>query len=349
MPFDFELSFTGLCAFTFKPDKRTPREINALLVRTLPKGNGNGNGDSTQPASQGTHGHSAGHHSHVHATDKQAHPHPANGNGDQNGHQHPHLPLLTYWVRDLTPRSDRKHQIIPGPDGQPIGQRGLDDKRLEIVPSGDFKGGLQATWRPPDPFDQPRHRIPRSPSEEAWLDWILSLSMMDHTVRPEVSRFAGLQEEEATTFVKMTAGTLEASHVVRGLNGMYTIWDLREGGTRDFDPSQSQALAGMIVLRLQGLEAPVQIKGFGGLVEFAPPGPLQDRRERVVIHASITNLPNQELPMAEMDRPMHLGQYLQLARFRNGALRLPEASDLLDTPSSGLCPPITHGIPITGG
>jgi hypothetical protein len=32
MPYTFELVFTGLCIFTFKGDKRTPTEVNALLV-----------------------------------------------------------------------------------------------------------------------------------------------------------------------------------------------------------------------------------------------------------------------------------------------------------------------------
>jgi hypothetical protein len=35
MPYTFELTFTGLCIFTFVGDKRHPSEINALLVDTL--------------------------------------------------------------------------------------------------------------------------------------------------------------------------------------------------------------------------------------------------------------------------------------------------------------------------
>ena len=303
MPFDFELSFKGLCFFTFKGDnRRSPSEVNVLLIKGKPQ----------------------------------------NGQGHDQ-HAGTHVPLLTYRLKDLTPLSSREGQkILPGPDGEGIGQRTLNGggiREIEIVPPNGTHG-LNATWRP---GDTPPMRRPRTEADEAWLNWIPNL----HAVAPgfpepdENARFSGLNREAIAARIRITAGTLEAAEVARGLNGKYVVWDFRQAGTQAFNPLQSQALADRIVLRFTNLAGPVRILGLDDEVAFAPPG--LDREGWARVQASITNMPDQEDHPSQ--RLTHFGNYYGLIpRVSDNPPPqfLPQPAGLLDTTST-LCPPGTNG------
>jgi hypothetical protein len=261
-------------------------------------------------------------------------------------HHPPHFPLLTYRLQDLTPRSNREHRLFPGPDGQALARRPLDGRRkfkLQAPQVDNRSIPLTALWRTPEPFVQHLPRIPRSPAEEVYLDWGLPLSLLESSLRlDDQNRFGGLENNRAIATITLTAGRLGCAQVVRGFNGEYTIFDLRNE-TGQFDAAISQAIAETVVLRLEGLEAPVRISGFDkapvDFVEFAPAGSQASPGPRTLIQASITNLPDSEAVMS----PRHVSSYLALAsRPRSGDLRVPAVSGLVDTPGSALCPPTVH-------
>jgi hypothetical protein len=338
MPFDFELSFTGLCAFTFSPDRLHPNEVNVLLVEPR-----NGHGRNGQR--RNGHRRNGGAHTHAMPEVSDAMPHGDHDHaGCQNGgtdHHPRHFPLLTYRLQDLTSRSNREHRLFPGPDGQLVAWRRLKGKKLRLH-APQANGGthpLTAVWRSTEPFVQNLPRIPRSAAEEEFLDWGLTLSMLDCGLVPDThNRFGGLQDDQAVATITLTAGRLGCAQVVRGFNGEYTIFDLKES-TGQFDAAMSQAIAETIVLRLEGLEAPVKISGFGGpvdFVEFAPTGPQGPPGQKTSIQASITNLPDREIVMS----PKHVSAYLDLvSRPSTVGLKVPKVSGFLDTPGSALCPP----------
>ncbi len=309
MPFDFELLFTGLCLFTFVPDRQDPEEVNVLLVNT----------------------------NHLHGDAARG----GNGSG-HNGHHHvAHEPVLTYALNVLTDRSEKVHQVFPGPDGEPIGRRRLDlpqrIPKLALVPPEGAAEKPTVIWRPAADAGV---QVPRNPDDERWLDWALRLARLFPTVpAPNGNAFAGLDRDlvSTSTRVRLTTGTLQAARVARGLNGGYVLWHFVDSDN-NFDRRESQALAGSIVLRLEGLTAPVQIAGFGGLVEFAPPRGAGGG----LVQVSITNFPPEEVD--ERDRLDHVTQeYSNLVPgVDHAAMRFPTNADHLDTPSSTLCPPGTH-------
>ncbi len=314
MPFTFELSFTGLCLFTFEGNPVEP-ELPTLANVLLLDARKNGNGAAPDTAV------------HVHGQ--------ANGRGKSKHIDH--LPLLTYALRDLTNRSPKRGQtIFPGPAGEPIARRELGGlMNLKVVPPG--APALRAVWRP---AERPLEQVPRGPEEEPWLDWSLGIRKLlpELAATPTSGAPAGLQRARITAQVQLTGGTLQSSRVVRGLNGGYLLWHF-VGPDGDFDPRESQAIADIIVLRLEGLTKPVRIDGFNeGPVEFAPPaGTTQD-----LVRVSITNLPPEEID-DEGEQLVHVADhYSQLVseRFRE-RLRRPTNSDHLDTPSSTACPPTT--------
>lgn len=310
MPFDFELLFTGLCLFTFEGEPRHPDAVNVLLIKTPRNGQNGGNGGN----------------GHLHA-----------GNGHPADHKH--IPMLTYALRDLTVRSGKVHTIAPGPDSEPIGRRNLEGETdLQLVAPG--RGRLSPVWRP---AALSKVTVPRTPADEAWLDWALRLKrLLPDVANPNGSSFAGLDGNVVSARIRLAQGTLMCTRVARGLNGRYLLWRF-EDSAGAFDPCESQALAGSIVLRLEGLEAPVQIRGFDQPVEFAPPGPADGSRERKLVQVSITSFPEKEV--RETDRLAHVTeQYLALVpnAVFPGSARFPTSTDQLDTPSSTLCPPGTH-------
>jgi len=252
---------------------------------------------------------------------------------DDHGAPPKHLPLLTYPVRNLTVRSSRNHILVSGPDGLSIGTRSL--KGSTTVRLADGTASRAGTWRPPD-LDSAELREPRGRADEAWLNWLFNIRlMMDSIALPSLNSVKGIR-------IDLTHGTLEASHVARGLDGKYLLWRF-EDRNGQFDPHQSQALAGMSVLRMNDLETPVRIEMPNNeLVELAPArADAKEGHGRIVVRASITNLPEHEI--READRPMHLRMYFDLLARRHGETRfkLPVVADHLDTPSTGLCPPGT--------
>ena len=324
MPFDFELSFTGLCAVSVDHPE-TPEEVDVFLVKTE-SDNGNGKLNANDPLE-------AGGAKHKHGAPRL----------QQEHADHQHFPLLTYYTKDLTSRSDRQRaDVIAGPDGQLIAKRSLTGRRIEIVPPAGYQPGVKLTRRPVDINGFAPHQVPQSPAEERWLNWTLSFRHIDRTILPPRFLLGNLSEDAATTIVKIHHGTLEARNVVRDFNGEYTIWDFRDVKTGKFDRQESQALATTIVLRLSGLEAPVRLQGTKGFVELAPPR-IIDSVVPQVVRATISNMPSRELKVL---RPQHLEQVFKLLPVGSPDLiprRFPHAGDLIDTPGSGLCPPVTGG------
>jgi len=327
MPFDFELAFTGLCVFTLKGEKEQPAEVDVLLVKT------------TEPEGHTGHSGHTGRGGNV--------PGNGNGSGAGNGHEagHRHLPRLTYQAKDLTARSttSRVHTLVPGINGLQMGQRDLENKGKIEVQALDGPAGITAAWGPPEIPEIVK--APTTPAEEVWLNWVPSL----HTVAPDVPApdgpvpFLNLQQAQVTAWVRLTQGRVEAAEVARGINGQYLIWDFTSQVGGAVNRNTSQALAGRIVLRLENLEKPVQIRlqGDDGLAELADLRPLADRQERYVVRASITNLPDMEVPPSQ--RLVHFAQYYDLvANFPSSGIRIPETSDRLDTTSSTFCPPGGH-------
>ncbi|HEX7186057.1 MAG TPA: hypothetical protein VF756_29800, partial [Thermoanaerobaculia bacterium] len=149
MPYDFELTFTGLCILTFiGEDKSHPEEVNVLLVKTdLP--------------AQGEPDHQH-HRAHAHAR---------------------HIPLLSFsTARDARPApgSEARFRLVPTPDGRQLGiaeLRGIitikTDEEEENPP-----GRLVAHWRP---GDAPVNTTPDpdSAAEQAWLNWVPSLQKVN--------------------------------------------------------------------------------------------------------------------------------------------------------------------------
>ena len=328
MPFDFELSFTGLCAVSVDHPE-TPKEVDVFLVKTE-SDNGNGKpSDHDLEARTSKPEHGMRHHRQEHG---------ALG--------HPHFPLLTYYTKDLTARSDRRRgEVITGPDGQLIGKRSLTGRRIEVIPPAGYQPGVKLIRRPVDANGFAPHRVPRSPAEERWLNWTLSFRHIDRTIRPQGFLLGNLSDDAAACIVKLHHGTLEARNVVRNFNGEYAIWDFRDTETGEFAREDSQALATTIVLRLSGLEAPVRLQGTLGFVELAP-SRIADSLETQVVRATISNMPSRELKVL---RPQHLEQIFKLLPPESSVdparRRFPHAADLTDTPGSGLCPPVTGGTP----
>lgn len=318
MAFDFELSVSGLCLLTFKGDKRKPAEVNVLLVKTAPP---EGRGD---PSGGNGHHHDNG-----------------NGNGHADGHRH--FPLLTYSAGDLTARSSQNHKLVPASNGQLSGQRDLEGKGgIELAALG-VNPGIDAVWHPDAIFPN----APGSRAEERYLNWIPALRRVDPDVPAPLAEvpFAGLLKPQVTAWIKITQGRLEAREVARGTSGQYLIWNFgTESG--EFDSSVSQALAGKIILRIENLERPVQIRGLdepGSFVELAAPPNQPDWTGHPLVQASITNLPDQEV-FPSPKRLVHFAQYFDLVPggLSPAVIRLPESASSLDTTVGTFCPPGSH-------
>jgi len=335
MPFDFELSISGLCLLTFKGDKRKPDEVGILLVKTsgedMPGMDGMP-GMHSMPGMREGNGSSGG-----------------NGHDDGDGHDdshedgHRHFPRLTYFASDLTDRSSKDHILVPAANGQQFGQRDLEGKGgLELV-ALEVAPGIEAVWHPdPNPSN-----APTQVSEERYLNWIPALRNVDPAVpAPDGDPpFAGLVGAEVTAYLKITQGRLEASQVARGISGQVLLWDFKtEAG--QFDHNKAQALAGRVVLRLENLVKPVQLRGLDGngrFVEFAAVTPSPNRTGRPLVQVSITNLPDKEV-FPSPTRLTHFGKFFALVKgFQVGnQTHLPEAANQLDTTVGSFCPPGSH-------
>jgi hypothetical protein len=343
MPFDFELLFTGLCLFTFQGDPKQPEAVDVLLAKT---GNGHGPGTGNGHTARTGNGGGAGPHA---GAEESPHRHGADGEGNppQAGHRHggvAHVPVLTYTFSDLTVRSQKPCDMLLDPDGELIARRRLESEEgmleLEVVPPGGFAGALTTVWRP---ASEPRRQVPRTEEDEAWLDWALRLNR----ILPDLpagngngNSLAAFDQRAVSARIRLTRGSLRSLRVARGLNRDYLLWHFAdEKGV--FDRRESQAIAEAIVLRLEGLTAPVQIRGLGELLELAPPV----GSKRTLVKASITNFPS--TPVNEGDRLEHLTKgYLDLVAAQmaqpNTHLRFVTNADHLDTQGNPLCPPGTH-------
>jgi hypothetical protein len=336
--FDFELLFTGLCVFTFQGDAKQPQAARVLLLGSGPSGNGHGHsadggGDAGggRPRNGARHAHGGGEHASGNGS--------AGGNG-QGGQLVEHTPMLTYAAADLTVRSDKAGQrAFVGPDGGLVAWRDLAGRmEVELVPPGGFAGPLTTVWRPAGVGRQ----VPRGPEEEVWLDWALRTRRLLPDLPPGNGEpLEALVPGAVTARVELRHGTLCAGHVARGLNGAYLLWNFEDEAARTFDRRESQALAGALVLRLQGLRGPVQLRGLGGLVELAPPV----GSARRLVQASITNFPAVP-PAKERERLVHVthsyAALLPPGPARPIRRRIVTGSDHLDTPGNPLCPSALH-------
>ena len=330
MPYTFELTFTGLIIFTFKGDKRSPSEVNALLV----------------DATSGHHG--GGHHQE---------------DGDV------HVPLLSYLARNLKGFPEPAHDLAPGPDGALIGSHDLSalgTKEIKIAIDGGTLPSRKAIWRPEDGKDLPPEPMLSDPTTEAWLDWVMALQRMNReTPNPaDEAPYAGLDDSKVIANLNIGGGTLHARGFRMSWDPVeqrrrYVKWifqapveeeegTLRPETAKRSDSQGPHAMAGSVVLSIPGIKEtqPVVISNGVDLRVRLEPGRGAEGRHEPVVRASLTNLPKRGVSPAKL--PGHLHHFALFYRpvdFGSNApskLRLPHVHTGTITRENSYCPPTTH-------
>lgn len=311
MAFAFELSFTGLCVLTLKGrDKRRPEQANILLVKT-----------------------DAGH----------------NGHGNGGGGRHLHQPRLNVATENLVPLPSPNHQLVGLPSGLTMASRDISGSSLSISVEGGTPNNLDARWMPDG---MPRPQVPPGTAEEEWLDWVPNLRAMEPQVpaASDAAPHAGLEPGEFTATVRLDRGILKAALVgIEQSSGDFLLWDFKETAVAPFNNAASQAIASLIVLRLEGLTRRVTISGLPGgeSVLLQPARRSLSGQDPDLVRASVTNLPSDDLGETTVLR--HFVHFFDVVNFtgpRPPAV-LPHARQgRLDSSSSGICPSVRHtGLP----
>lgn len=308
MPYDFELVFTGLFVLTFRgKDKQHPDEVEVGLVQ------------------------SAGHpHGHDHG---------------RGGALTEHRPLLSYLQETISEASEHKDQVLPAPNGRLIAFRELAGERITISPPPEGPSRIVASWRPAAAPGEAAPRVPGDESEEIYLDWVPTLrEVVPDAPAPTNGPLSGLSATHVTGRIRLLGGDLFAAEVVRDLDNEYVLWSFEAGGG-PAGGMEPHAIADMIVLRMEGLEGPVDILGHSAGRLALRPSRRPGRGDRGdVVRASVTNLPPVDAELSEtLD---HFESLLDFASAvePNPTIMIPKAEDgLLDCSSSTICPGVTHG------
>lgn len=317
--YTFELTFTGLCIFTFGGDKRNPSEVNALLVDATAHGAGNGDG---------------------HAHDDR---------------QDAHFPRLTFDTRNLQGFPKPAHELEPGSDGSHLGTIDLRARNISVRPHMEQLPPLQAVWRPDNVPTLPPE--PPSPRAEAWLDWAMSLQRINSaTPDPSLSMpFAGLLEEKFVGQVHLPCGRMEARRFLRKWNPdenqwRYVRWEFKEPSNGSHS-SGAYAMAETVVLEIPGVPVneETRIEGNNFDVRLVPArradGTFEDR-----VTASITNLPKTAVPTHLLPPYLHhFSFFYDTVDFgaSHPSLRFPyppspEGAFATITRDNSYCPPTSH-------
>jgi len=260
--------------------------------------------------------------------------------GPQHGHHHgaggspPHRPLLSYMTETLADASAHKDQVFPAPNGHLVAVRDLTRQKIRIVPPTGGPTKLKAIWRPssagtppqvPDQFDE---------AEEMYLDWLPSFQKL----APNAPSSFHLPRKHVAGTVRFSAGKLFAAEVARKINGKYVLWDFKQKGK--FDPRASQAIADLIILRMENLKRPVKIEGHSVGDLFLSPSLRPGRGQQPgLVQASVTNLPTVDSALSDT-----LHHFSFLDRILPSPFQVPEARNgLLDCSSSTICPGVKGG------
>lgn len=306
MAYVFELAFTGLFVLTFKGgDKEHPDEVEVALIKTA------------------------------------GHPH-----GHDHGENAPseHRPLLSYLQETIGTGSTRADAVLPAPNGHLIAYRDLTDETIAIVPPEGGPSKITALWRPAPPEGVEPPQFPENEEQEVFLDWLPSLQkILPGAPAPRRGGSFELPAGQVAGRVRFTAGTLFAAEVVRKMNNSYVVWDFKQGN--QFNPQASQAIADLVILRLEGLTRPVRIEGHTAGDLFLRPSRRPGRgHEGSLVQASVTNLPTADSPLSTtLD---HFESLLQLlsSQGQTPVLAVPTATEgLLQCSSSTICPGVNGG------
>jgi len=312
--YDLELTFVGLTVFTFEgPDKRRPDAVQALMVKTED--------------------HAGHHHGAAHAA--------AALRGSL------HFPLFTFSPENLAAGAPiDAYNLIPGPDGRQIGQIALRGPiTIETAPN-ETQGpqDLTAIWRPDTNAPMPQRPSDDDDEEMQWLNWVPSLQSVNSSVAPPDDNLplAGLNGDQAAATIIFNRGKLTAGRFARMPNDSIAVYEFKLPGNSPV--LGTQAIAGALILRLEGLTRPVSIRGEPmGRLDLVP------RAERLV-RASFTNLPDVEVGVQRrLVHFSHLFNFTNLAGIAADQLPLPEGDGIADTSFGTICPGATFTKVPTGG
>jgi len=310
MPYDFELTFTGLVVLTFfGADKTKPDEVDVLIVKS-----------DAPHADRARHEHHHGH----------GGPFPA------------HFPKLVFTpARDFRPaaESDAHYSLVPTPDGR---QLGIADVHGDVALEFDSEEtnvprDLVARWRPADVPERP---VPDDghPEQLEWLDWAPMLRKVNPNIKDASSSapYAGLKPDLVMGRLRIDRGILKAVNLIRRPDGRFVIWNFKSEVEGE-PPVGRQALASGVALRMSGLTEPITLKGrpFGVLR-------LAGVRDGELVQASISNLPSEETPKS--DRLEHFAHFYDLTPFSDIPRfdLVPEREGIADTSSGSDCPGAIH-------
>lgn len=303
MCYTFEITFTGLCIFTFKGDRKKPEEVNVLLVKTQDHGD---------------------HENHQTPNDI-------------------HLPYLAYSRHDLTSNKvPGPHTLIPHADGSQTVLHSVMGEAIEIIPpnrprlepawmeSGTLPqrpaNSTQARWLDWVPALKKINCPTPAPAPAAPYAGLEPLSVVSRVcIRHGSIYAAGFLLELDSTENKYD----------------YAIWDFvfpTGDASPPPDPSP-QALAGSVVVSMVGMpdEQAVQIKSSRLNLYFHPArklgGGFEDNAK-----VSITNLPAQEGP--PQDFLLHFAHLYDPVVWPHGKprLRVPKKRPGV-TSGNSFCPP----------
>ncbi|HWN44110.1 MAG TPA: hypothetical protein VNW71_17940, partial [Thermoanaerobaculia bacterium] len=248
-----------------------------------------------------------------------------------------HFPLFTFSPENLTEDSPiDAYNLVPGPDGRQIGQMSLQgDFTIEMAPD-ETQGprDLTAVWRPP--ANGPLPQRPATAAEEEWLNWVPGLQSVNPSIPlpNDALPLAGLNGNQAAASLIFNRGVLTAGRLARAQNGSIAVYEFKLPGNAPV--LGSQAIAGALILRLEGLTRPVFIHGH-------PSGPLGliNLADRVV-RASFTNLPDVEVgEQTRLVHFRHLFNFTNLPVITANQIPLPEGRGIPDTSFGTICPGAT--------
>ena len=248
-----------------------------------------------------------------------------------------HFPLLTFGTaRANRPAagSSLPFKLVPAPDGSQLGMAELRGAFTLTTDEEETRqaSGLSATWRPDD---TPERERPQNAAEETWLNWVPSLARVNPSIKPAISNapYAGLKAANAIATLSFDQGQLAARGVYRRRNGNIAVFEYKTPAGVSI---HKQALAGAMVLRIEGLTEPVWFTGPAGELGL-------DGDDGEVVRVSVTNLP--AVDPGPNDQLVHFARYYDLTEFssaRPPTLNLPELDDSGDTSSSVECPVGRH-------
>lgn len=315
--YTFELSFTGLCVFTFTgQDKRKPDRVDALLVNTL---------------------HHSGSHRHV----------PLLGFEGRN------VELASSPGFRLAPGPDGRLLCVKDLEGAwpleiEVRNFGLPD--LEAV----WRPGPQPLDKHPYLSDRSEEEwldwvmaLKRMNPETDFPQQDPPYNGLKH----EVTDHHGTRPSMCA-WVRLTGGVLKA----RGFpmewsttdgRWAYDLWDFKEP-TSGGNKSATHAMAASVVLSIPRIPVAsmVVLKDGRGFEVWLAPRREPDARYQALVQASVTNLPQEDdgsgIPPAYLEHFQHYYDAVHFSPAPPNEIRLPHPVSHTITLVGSFCPPVTH-------